>query len=382
MLGLALELVVVIGIAALGLLIYYGRKMSLPSGVSLPAAPVVIGGIVLIMVLGAIFYFWGTIKGVVVEGNSGVESLVGDGNAVYAWVILGLVSLLLLRALFSKKKKEVHKVDKTALVIVLGYFALPLLVILFSIMVIIDWATNGTFQQHINNADALLRGKPLPTVDYAGDECDLAEKLDLLGNKLSRQWVEITLCKDDEPFGFYVPSGTQPEIEYRDDDDRVLNSRPISSFVEMEYSWGKPGGMPNLYKFGIPRQNGFDNAAMDSVTFLIRAAGGTSSTPQPQSNSTSSTQERTEATNVTDCSGNYKLLRNCVVVTFGENEKYTRTAPDGGCIMADYEKGAERTTQRISLGDKQHQYNPHSPKVTMWFYDVDIGQTSFGAECV
>jgi hypothetical protein len=62
MLGLPLELVVIIGIAAFGLLVHYGRKMSLPSGVSLPAAPIVIGGIVLIMALGAIFYFWGSIE--------------------------------------------------------------------------------------------------------------------------------------------------------------------------------------------------------------------------------------------------------------------------------------------------------------------------------
>jgi len=317
------------------------------------------------------------------EVTTFVEKIVGEGNAIYVWVILGIVGLLLLKSLFSDKKKEkVHKVDKVALVIVLIPVSIVVIFGLIIVAGIVDGIWEGKAQQQINNLDALLRGKPLPTVDYNGNECDLAEKLDLLGNKLSRQWVEITLCKDDEPFGFYVPSGTQPEIEYRDDDDRVLNSLPISSFVEMEYSWGKPGGMPNLYKFGIPRQNGFDNAAMDSVTFLVRAAGGTSSTPQPQSNSTSSTQERTEATNVTDCSGNYKLLRNCVVVTFGENEKYTRTAPDGGCIMADYEKGAERTTQRIRLSDNRHQYNPYSPRVTMWFYEIDTGQTVFGVECV
>jgi hypothetical protein len=242
---------------------------------------------------------------------------------------------------------------------------------------IADGMTGGKVQQQINNTVAIVRGEPLPTVDYAGDECDLAEKLDLLRNTLSRQWVEVTLCKDDEPFSVWVPAGTKPEIEYRDEDDRVLNSRPISSFVEMEYSWGKPGGMPNKYKFSIPRQNGFDTALRDSVTFLIRAAGGTSSTPQPQSGPTPSTQERTEATNVTDCSRKYKLLPNCVVVVFGENEKYTRSEPAGKCLMADPGPSAEL----IRLGGNKYQYNPYSPGAKMWFYEIDDGQSIFGVEC-
>jgi len=245
-------------------------------------------------------------------------------------------------------------------------------------MVIIDWATNGTFQQHINNADALLRGKPLPTVDYNGNECDIEDRLDRLGNILSGQWVEITLCKDDGPFSIWVPLGTKLEIKYRDGDDRVLNSRPISSFVEMEYSWGKPGGMPGKYKLSIPRsKNGFDEALRDSVTFLVRAAGGTSSTPQPQSNSTPSTQERTEATNVNDCSGKYQLLANCKVVVFGRNEHLTRSAPIGGCLMADPENGAHR----IHLGGNQYQYIPRYEGVKMWFYEIEAGQTIFGVKC-
>jgi len=378
MLGLPLELVVIIGIAAFGLLVYYGRKMSVPSGVRLPAAPVVIGGIVLIMILGAVFYFWSSIKGVAVEGNSGVESLVGEGNTIYVWVILGLVSLLLLKSLFSKKKEKVHKIDKFALTILVVFAAPVIAVVLIIIAGLVDWVTNGSVQQQINNAEAVIRGERRPTVDYAGDECDLEERLDLLRNTLSRQWVEITLCKDDGPFSVFVPSGTKPRIEYRDKGDRVLSSRPISSFVEMEYSWGKPGGMPNLYRFSIPRSNnGFDTALRDSVTFEIRAAEGTSSTTQPQSVPTPSTEERAEATNVKDCNGKYKVLSNCKVVTFAENEHLTRSTPVGGCLMADPKDGAKR----IHLGGNQYQYTPYHSGVKMWFYEIDQGQTIFGVKC-
>jgi hypothetical protein len=329
-----------------------------------------------------------TIEKVVGDGNSFVASLVGDSNAVYAWVILGIVGLLLLRSLFSKKKEKGSVVSSIrsffqmifgslGLTIIFGSVAAGVLLVIIIVAGIADGMTDGKVQQQINNVVAIARNEPLPTVDYAGNECDLVEKLDRLGNTLSRQWVEVTLCKDDVPFSVFVPRGTEPEIKYRDQNDEVLTDRSVKSFVEVEYRWGKPGGMPNLYKLSIPRNNGFDTALRDSVTFLVRAAGGTSSTPQPQSGLTLSTQERTEAINVTSCSGKNNLLPNCVVVLFGENEKYTRSQPVGKCLMADPGPSAEL----IRLGGEKYQYNPYSPGAKMWFYEIDDGQSIFGVKC-
>ena len=351
--------------------------------------PIILGGVILVGLLQSILAKitlteWFDVDSI----NTHIEKIAGEGNAIYAWVILGVVGLLLLKSLLSKKKGSGSAVSSIGdffsmifgsigLVIIFGTLAVAALFVIIIVAGVADGMTGGKVQQQINNTVAIARGEPLPSVDYAGDECDLAEKLDQLGNTLSRQWVEVTLCKDDEPFSVFVPGGTKPEIEYRDKGDRVLNSRPIQSFVEMEYSWGKPGGMPNKYTLSIPRNSGFDTALIDSVTFEIRAAGGAYSTPQPQSDSTPSTQERTEATNVNDCSGKYQLLANCKVVVFGRNEHLTRSAPIGGCLMADPENGAKR----IHLGGNQYQYIPYYEGVKMWFYEIEAGQTIFGVKC-
>jgi len=333
------------------------------------------------------------IKKVASDGNSFIASLVGDGNAVYVWIILGLVGLLILKSLFSDKKKEKGSVVSSigsffqmifgslGLTIIFGSVAAGMLLVIIIVAGIADGMTDGKVQQQINNVVAIARNEPLPTVDYAGDECDLAEKLDLLGNTLSRQWVEITLCKDDGPFAVFVPAGTKPQIEYIDEDDRVLNSRPIQSFVEMEYSWGKPGGMPNLYRFGIPRSNnGFDTALRDSVTFLIRAAEDTSSITQPQLGQTSATEETTrpqlkDAPPGEPCEGVFKDLKGCESIVFGRNEKRDHEPPIAFCSVGDGPISME------DIGDGEYRWTPNSENVRGRVFSLKVGESFGGFTC-
>jgi hypothetical protein len=143
---------------------------------------------------------------------------------------------------------------------------------LFAIVIvagIADAVTDGKVQQTIDSTVAVVRGEPLPKRAYSGEQCDFKDKLEARNNRLSNQWIAATICKDDTQFMVFVPTGTEPQIEYRNTDDRVLTSRPVTDFVAIEHTWGLPGGMPNLYRIQV--RDGFTAAALDSVTFAIRA---------------------------------------------------------------------------------------------------------------
>lgn len=159
-----------------------------------------------------------------------------------------------------------------ALLFVFGIMAIVLFVVMIIVAGIADALTGGKVQQTIDTTVAVARNEPLPERPFTGEACDFEDKLDERRSRLPTQWIAATICKDDGQFLVFTPRGTVPEIDYRNRNDRVLTSRPVSDFVQVESMYGKPGGMPDLYRLYIPAgQNGFEEASLDSVTFEIRA---------------------------------------------------------------------------------------------------------------
>ena len=283
MLGLPYELIALVAIAAIGLLVYFGRKLSFPSGESLPTGIpwkwLLLGGAAIAVVFFAetIFGFdWTTLS----IGRF-VESFFGSGTAVFLWVVIIALGALILRKNSNSKPKVNAFVSggiggflETTVFVVLAILVVSVASLLA--LGVSDALTGGKVQQKIDTAVATVRGEPLPKRAYAGAECDLEEKLNARNNRIPTEWITFTLCKDDGQFLFFVPKGTVPEIDYRDRSDRVLDSRPIADFVRIDATYGQPGGMPDLYRMFIPQGqggsvNGFQSAVIDSVTFDIRA---------------------------------------------------------------------------------------------------------------
>jgi len=132
--------------------------------------------------------------------------------------------------------------------------------------------TDGEFEHKVDKVYAIVTGQPVPDRGYRGPECDFKDILEARKHRIDEAWIPVTICKDDTQFGLYVPTGTKPQIEYRDAGDRVLNALPVTDFVEIVHTYGSPGGTLNRYHLNIPAyENGFDEAFVDSVAFRIRA---------------------------------------------------------------------------------------------------------------
>lgn len=203
---------------------------------------------------------------------------------MWIWVIpLVLVGVaFVLRSSISKKNKVrpfassgvggfIESILGSAgVVVVVGVVAVGALFVFFVVAGIADMVTGGKVQDTIDTSVAVVRGEPLPR--RPSMDCDFEEKLKARRHTLSAEWISATICKNDRQFKFFVPSGKMPEVQYRDKTDVVLSSRHISEFVEIEPTWGKPGGTPNLYRMYVtPGNNGFAKASVDSVTLAIRA---------------------------------------------------------------------------------------------------------------
>lgn len=217
-----------------------------------------------------------------------LESTFGAGTAVFVWLAIGVAGFLLLRSKSSDQKKVKTfassgvggfietLVGSAGMAIIFGVVGLGVIIGIFVIAGIADSVTGGKVQQQIDTGVAIMRGESLPNRTVDGVQCDFKRKLDARRNTISTAWIAVTICKDDGQFLVFVPSGTQPEIDFRDRDDRVLTSHPITDYVRIEHTYGQPGGMPNLYRVFIPANsqgfaNGFNKAFRDAVTFEIRA---------------------------------------------------------------------------------------------------------------
>lgn len=264
------------------------NRGSLPS--NFPWKFILLGGVLLLF-----FMFWSDIRDFVANWFSQTDmnqQLQLEAETISRWFWLIVFSIIAGLFLISKRsgtKPKVRAYASTGIggsvenifgsVIILGGIVVYAFLILGALLIalgIADAVTGGKVQGTIDTAVAVARGEPLPKRAHRGAECDFKEKLDARRGRIDEEWIAVTICKDDEPFLFFVPSGTEPEIEYRDKTDRVLDSRPIGDFVQWEATWGQPGGMPDLYRLFIPdhpndRFNGFKAAFLDSVTFEIRA---------------------------------------------------------------------------------------------------------------
>jgi len=226
-------------------------------------------------------------------------------------------------------------VGSTGMVAIFGVLVISVLAAIAMVLAFANEQTDGGVQQIVDKGRAIARGEPLPTRDQARDECDFKETLDARNGRLSTQWIAITLCESDNQFLVFVPEGTKPEIEFRDRDDRVLNSRAVSDFVRVEYMLGKPGGMKNLYRLFVPQHyNGFKDTSYDAVAFDIRAASTTaesmSFTPEAHT-VTPREPELTDVTDTSECTGVFKDLTGCTRIVFGRNEKFDHRPPKGYC---------------------------------------------------
>jgi hypothetical protein len=290
MLGLPLELIVIVAIGLIGAIVYFGKKMSFPSEGSLPSGVpwklLFLGGAVLIIVFFAedIFSFdWNT-----TSIGRFLEAKIGAGASILLWAIILVIGVIIWQKNSPNKPKHnafvsggvggfIENIVGTAgYAIIIGVVAIGALFGLIILLAIGDVATDGTVQRWIDTGVAVKRGEPLPKRAYNGEECDFKDKLEARNNRIPTEWITITICKDDSTFLFFVPKGTVPEIDYRDRNDRVLTSRPIADFVRIDATYGKPGGMPDLYMLYIPQSpeglpNGFRSASLGSVTFDIRA---------------------------------------------------------------------------------------------------------------
>jgi hypothetical protein len=211
-----------------------------------------------------------------------LSNLLNLATENWKWTLAIVIALILLIKAILPSKPKVNAFVSGGV----GGFIETTSIVLFLLIVvavvsliglgITDAFTDGKVQQQVGNVVAIARGEPLPERAHNGDECDFKDKLEAHNNRIPTEWFTITICKDDSKFLFFVPKGTVPEIDYRDRSDRVLDSRPIADFVRIDATYGKPGGMPDLYMLYIPQGqgsslNGFQSASLDSVTFDIRA---------------------------------------------------------------------------------------------------------------
>jgi len=235
------------------------------------------------------------------------------------------------------------------------------------VLAFVDWFSGGFIDRGVETAVATVRGEALPK--RPGADCDFNEKLDDRGNKIGNDWMSATICKNDKQFMFFMPKGQRPEVQYRDTDDVVVNTRDIASFIQIEGTWGKPGGMPNLYRLYVqPGQNGFAQAGIDSITIAIRASDN-----RPKETTKSETRKASEA----QCTGIYADLKGCKSITFKSNQTYTRSAKPNECLVADPHELVKST----SLGNDEYRYTSYRTGSTVKFFDLPIGETFYTFTC-
>jgi hypothetical protein len=242
-----------------------------------------LGGIVLLLI-GVLVY-----KSDII----GIPDFLEDGYQLYIdhwkWTVPATVAVLWF--VWSKffGKKNVRPFATTGVggliestfggAVVAGIIGIVGIGALFGIFIfagVTDAVTGGKVQEQIDTAVAIVKNEPLPKRTYRGIECNFEEVLDARQNKIGSQWVPVTVCKDDEYFLFFTLPGQKPEISYRDAADQLLNSRPVTDFVEIESLWGKPGGMPNLYRLSVQKnQSGFTANHLNSVALMIRGSSKT-----------------------------------------------------------------------------------------------------------
>jgi len=254
---------------------------------------------------------------------------------------------------------------------------------IFIILGVTDAVTDGKVQEKIDTAVSIVKNEPLPRRSYRGSECNFKEVLETNNGRLSSRWVRMTLCKKDNGFLVFVPSGQKPEIKFRNPGDTLLSPYTVSDFIRAEHTWGKPGGMPNLWSLFIAKNtNGFISANLDSVELIIR-----SSNPQT-ANAVHNSQKLDQGTLRTavrgsPCStvrGKFKTLtaeNECRVVTFKRNEKYYFAGKEEYCPRA----APGDAGSWVHLGGTQYNFIPHHSGVTVTFYLQKKGHTFMGNLC-
>jgi hypothetical protein len=261
----------------------------------------------------------------------------------------------------------------------IGIVALGALLGIFIITGIADAVTGGKVQEQIDTAVAIVKNEPLPKRAYRGIECNFEEVLDARQNKIGPQWVPVTICVDDEDYLFFTQPGQTPEISYRNTNDQLLTSQPVTNFVGIESLWGKPGGMPNLYRLSVQKNHsGFDAIHLKSVELMIRGSSKTTKpvVHQQTTHALPSATTTHPANTILPCDKQWKNLQNCEKVHFKTNESHHRSNPSAGCPIAD---DIDKVSYK-PVGDG-YRYTAKKAGSTIYFFDLSPGETFNGFTC-
>jgi len=313
---------------------------------------------------------------------------------VWTLILLGITLFIIMKR-FSPSKSQTKPYASTgvggAVESVVGgaivsvsmaiYFSIVvsgIVLVIACVVAFVNWYTDYELDHLVESGVAVYNGEPLPERTVSGAECDFADKLDARRSKLPTQWMPVTICKNDNSFAFFVPVGTEPEIEFRDQSDRVLNSRHVSDFVVVESMYGKIGGMPNMYRLSIPEHNGFTDTSFDAVEFAVRATSNV--VAQPTYTAPSST---IKSASVGSC--DQWMLKDlqqagaqrCRKITFDKIEKYDFVGTPGTCPRFNPSDAGTQTR----IAGAQYTFVPASAGKSVHFYELPIGKSAHGYTC-